>query len=106
VGFGNPLGSDRTSPLLRAVVMTGPNTGKFNSVWYGISNTAGVAYIGVDTGEIEFVGRSKLLGTHNFVFHLPSQDADENGLPDPGVAPVLRYPRPLHSIDTRLPLPQ
>jgi hypothetical protein len=105
VGFGNPLGSDRTSPLLGAVVMTGPTTGKFNSVWYGISNIAGVVYIGVDTGDIEFVG-GKILGTHNLVFYLPDQDADEDGLPDPGEMPAFGYPGPVHTIDTRLPLPR
>ncbi len=105
VGFGNPLGSDRTTPLLGAVVLTGPSTGKFNAIWYGISNTAGLVYIGVDTGEIEFVG-GRILGTHNLVFFLPSQDADNDGLPDPGEVPVSGYPGPVHTIDTRLPLPR
>ena len=105
MGLPSAFVSDRTTPLLGTVVMTGPHSAKFNSTWYGISNTTGLVYIGVNTGDIEFVGSGKIVGTHNLVFYLPSQDADGDGLPDAGQAPAVVYPV-IHTIDTRLPLPQ
>jgi hypothetical protein len=102
--------ADMTSPLLIDVVITGPDTAKFNSIWYGIKKvkglgtTAEVIYIGVNQGELKRVAPNKSEGTHNILFYLASADADHDGLPDPGATPVGGAT--VHTIDTRLPSPQ
>jgi len=86
--------SDENSPLLIDMVMTGPDKGTFNSVWYGLGEVAGgtttteVVYIGVSWGEFRLVAPGRSEVTHNIEFYLPFQDADGDGLPDPGQIPV------------------
>ena len=100
---------DTTSPLLIDIVITGPDTAKFNSIWYGIkkvtglATTAEVVYIGVNRGESRRVAPNRNEGTHNIEFCLASADADHDGLPDPGAVPVAGAT--VHTIDTRLPSP-
>jgi hypothetical protein len=112
VGLYTPPLSDMvdiTSPLLIDVVITGPDTAKFNSVWYGtkkvtgLATTAEVIYIGVNRGDFKRVAPNKSEGTHNIEFYLASADADHDGLPDPGAVPVGGAT--VHTIDTRLPSP-
>jgi hypothetical protein len=99
--------ADKTSPLLIDVVMTGSDTAKFNSIWYGLKaasggmTTAEVVYIGVNWGELKFVAPNKTEGTHHIEFYLPSADADHDGLPDPGAVPIGGAQ--VHTVDTRLP---
>jgi len=99
--------TDKTSPLLVDIVMTGPRAAKFNSVWYGLQEIAGpytnaqVLYIGVNHGEIQFVGPGKAEGTHNIEYYWASQDADNDGLPDPGELPFA-VAGPIHTVETRL----
>jgi hypothetical protein len=106
IAFAGPIPADRGTPLIGESVMTGRDTGKFNSMWYGISNssTPQIAYIGVSSGEIMFVDQGKMVVTHHFYFYLPSADADGDGIPDPGAVPVIP-PVVVVSIDTRLPSP-
>ena len=101
---------DRGSPLLITYEMTGPERGVFNSIWYDIRDlaspsayTAEVVLIGVSNGTFVSLAPNKNLVEHNFEFYLPSQDADGDGLPDPGESPV--YALQVTSIDTRLPSP-
>jgi hypothetical protein len=100
--------TDRTSPLLVDIVMTGPKTAKFNSVWYGLKDIAApvyvdaeVVYIGVNRGEIQFVAPGKAEGTHNIEYYWASQDDDHDGLPDPGELPFAEV-GPIHTLETRL----
>ena len=102
---------DRSSMLLANLVITGPNAGVFNSIWYGLRElpspspvSAEVAWIGMSTGTFEVVAPGKIEVLHNFAFYAPSQDADGDGLPDPGETPV--YTLQLTTLDTRLPLPE
>lgn len=92
--------------------MTGPDTAKFNSVWYGLKTmppgsplSAQIVYIGVNKGEIKFTGPGKLTGSHHIAYYLPTSDVDGDGLPDPGTTPVIG-PIPLTTFDTRLPEPE
>lgn len=111
VGLYTPpldLMADEVSPLLIDLVMTGPNTGTFNSVWYGIKKgvtsvgtTAEIIYIGVNHGEINLVEPGKSENTHNIEFYLAESDADKDGLPDPGAVP-LGPAVVVHTVDTRL----
>jgi len=114
VGFSlAPLfgATDRTSLLMANLVMTGPKTGVFNSVWYGLREvpppspvTDEVLWIGTSTGTFTFVAPGKIEVLHNFAFYAPSADADGDGLPDPDAAPV--HTVQLSTVDTRMPLPR
>jgi hypothetical protein len=98
--------SDSQSPFLLDIVMTGPDTGTFNSVWYGLRAVVGtgvtdeVVYIGVDWGELKCIAPGRTEITHNLEFYLPDADADNDGYPDPGAVPVGGAQ--LHTVDTRL----
>jgi len=98
--------SDSQSPFLLDIVMTGPDTATFNSVWYGLKTIVGAAvteevvYIGVDWGDLKCVAPGKSEITHNIEFYLPDADADNDGYPDPGSVPVGGAQ--VHSVDTRL----
>jgi hypothetical protein len=98
--------ADRTSPLLIDLVVTKPGVIRFNSVWYGLKKvsdgvtTAQIVYIGMNHGEITYVGRDKAEGVHNIEYFLPTQDADDDGLPDPGQLPIGGAT--VHTKETRL----
>jgi len=106
VGFYNEAldeATDKTSPLLIDVVMTGPATAKFNSVWYGIKNepaeimpgltvTGHIVYIGVNRGELQMLAPGKSVGTHTICYYytnLSDVDSDKDGFPDPGATPDM-----------------
>ncbi len=109
VGLSTFPGAVGNSPLIGEVVMTGPRTAKFRSVWYvlgpgGGGLTASILAIGTNNGEIAFEGPGKASGTHHLAFYPPSSDADGDGYPDPGAVPIpLPLPAELYSSDTRLP---
>ena len=93
------------SDMVGQLVMTGPNTAEFTSVWYGMKKGFPfnkVVYIGVNSGQVTFTGPGKAEVTHALAFYAPSTDADGDGLPDPGQAPALCLPS--LSRDTRVPL--
>ena len=102
---------DKTSPILVEIVMTGPRTATYYSIWYGLKDLGGteqithsISLIGVVTGELEFVAPGKVEGTHNFELYHPTQDGDGDGFPDPGETPLAAFP--MYTLDTRLPLPE
>ena len=107
LGGASPIAADSSSPLIGEVVMTGPNSGKFTSLWYGISKTPvpHIVYIGMNNGVILFVDPYNVVGTSNIVFYLPTADADGDGIPDPDAVPIAP-PTTLQTIDTRLSLPR
>jgi hypothetical protein len=92
--------------------MTGPDTARFTTVWYGMKKlppgapvTAMIAYIGVNKGETRFVGPGAAITSHHIAHYLPGADADGDGLPDEGQVPVVG-PISLTTEDTRVPSPQ
>lgn len=103
--------TDRSSMLMANLVLTGPKTGVFNSIWYGLRElppgspiSDEVLWIGTSTGTFTLVDSGKIEVLHNFAFYAPSQDTDGDGLPDPDEVPV--YTMQLNTVDTRLPLPR
>lgn len=105
--------NDSNSPILVNLVMTGPDTASYYAIWYGLKDlgpsdalTAEIVFIGVVSGEIEFVGPGKANGTHNFALYYPWQDDDGDGFPDEGETAPLIFPFPVSTVDTRLPLPE
>jgi hypothetical protein len=98
--------TDRSSPLLIDLVITRPGVVQFNSVWYGLKETSDgvtnsqIMYIGMNHGEITYVGPDKAEGVHNIEYYLPTQDADHDGLPDPGQQPIGGAT--VHTKETRL----
>lgn len=98
---------DVVSPFVIDLVMTSKDTVKFNSVWYGMRElppggptASELVYIGMNWGELKFVAPGRAEGTHNIEYYLPFQDADDDGLPDPGQLPVGGIQ--VHTIDVRL----
>lgn len=99
------------SPLIGEVVMTGPRTAKFSSVWYvlgpgGSGLSASILAIGTNHGEISFEGPGKVSGTHHLAFYAPASDADGDGYPDPDAVPLpLPLPSVIYTTETRVPAP-
>ena len=94
------------SPLVGELVMTGPDTGIFSAVWYGLKQGPPngfdqVVLIGVNSGHVKFTGPGKSEVTHHLGLYAPSTDVDGDGLPDPGQSPAVCLPTT--TIDTRLP---
>jgi hypothetical protein len=110
VGFAIPFMADSASPLIGEAVITGPDTGKFYSVWYGLKRTPGapftdqVVFIGVSSGEFTNVGAGRAVVENTLAIYAPSADADGDGFPDLGATPLLVLP--VTTIDTRLPAPR
>lgn len=104
------LATNRLSQFVGTVAMTGPNTARFTSVWYGVRTTPGpftsqIVYIGMNTGELEMFAPGKSKVTNNLAFYLPTDDEDGDGYPDAGKAPLFVLP-PTFSVDTLLALPR
>ena len=94
------------SPMVGQVTMTGPDTAQFTAVWYGMKKGVPfnqVVCIGVNSGQARFTEPGKSINTNHMAFYAPSADADHDGLPDPGQAPVLCLP-PSVSLETQVPL--
>lgn len=103
---GNPglfLDWEYNTDLVGELVMTGPDTVEFTTVWYGMKRGFPfdqVVLIGVNSGQGKFTGPGKLEGTHNLGMYAPSTDGDGDGLPDPGEAPTFCLPA--RTIDMRV----
>ena len=101
---------DSESPILVSMVMTGPKTGSYSALWYGLKSPGPmspianeIVLIGTVTGELEFVEPGKMIGTHNFKIYYPTADADGDGFPDESATPDCMFQ--LNTVDTRLPMP-
>ena len=102
---------DSESPILVSMVMTGPDTGTYNAMWYGLKNLGStspisneIVLIGTVTGELEFVAPGEMHGTHNFAIYYPTADVDGDGFPDEGTVPDCMFQ--LNTVDKRLPMPK
>lgn len=103
--------SDSSSPILVNIVMTGPRTGHYYAIWYGLKKldppsilSAQIVMIGVVTGELEFVGPGEIHGTHNFALYEPTADGNNDGFPDEGMPTECEFVST--TVDTRLPMPE
>jgi len=102
---------DSNSPILVNMVMTGPDTGSFYAVWYGLKKlgdfdpvTNEIVVIGEVTGELKFVAPGKINASHLFRLYRPDQDKDKDGFPDEDETAVYEFPAT--TVDTRLPMPE
>jgi hypothetical protein len=102
--------SDSESPILVSMVMTGPKTVAYNSVWYGLKDLGpsspmsnALTLIGTVTGDLEVVAPGVMQGTHYFKLYYPDADANGDGFPDEGVPPACVFQ--LNTVDTQLPMP-
>lgn len=109
--LGELFDTDKSSPILISMAMTGPETGVADSVWYGFKAlpppsliTYELVYIGTVDSTFTFVGADKLVGLHNFAIYAAAQDIDGDGLPEPDQAPVYSFQ--VTTQDTRLPSPR
>jgi hypothetical protein len=94
------------SPMVGRVTMTGPDTAEFTCVYYGMKKGFPfnqVVFIGVNSGQCQFVAPDKIINTNHLAFYAPTADADHDGLPDPGQVPALCLPATV-SLETRVPI--
>jgi len=103
--------TDSESPILVSMLMTGPDTVSYNSIWYGLKDldpmspiVNEIVLIGTVTGELEVVAPGKMHGTHNFAIYYPTADVDGDGFPDEGTTPECVFQ--MNTVDTRLPMPE
>jgi len=103
--------TDSQSPILVSMVMTGPDTVSYNSIWYGLEDLGPmspivnqVVLLGTVTGELEVVAPGKMHGTHKFALYYPTADGDGDGFPDETADPACEFQ--LNTVDTRLPMPE
>ena len=103
--------TDSASPILVSMLMTGPDTVSYNSIWYGLKDLGPmspimneIVLIGTVTGELEVVAPGKMHGTHNFAIYYPTADVDGDGFPDEGTTPECVFQ--MNTVDTRLPMPE
>ena len=78
-------------------VRIAPNTFRYKSIIHGIvDNPPGepndYSYIRIDEGVSEFVDCNTQHVTNNLSIYLAEQDADQDGLPDPGESPIIFVP--------------
>ena len=86
-------------------MVTGQDEASYTVANYGIKKVGGVSgivYIAMDSGTIKRISPGKTEVAHNLAIFLATQDADGDGLPDKGQAPIACFP--FTSVDTCLPL--
>lgn len=103
--------SDSESPILVSMVMTGPDTVSYNSIWYGLKDLGpmspisnAITLIGTVTGDLDVVAPGIMHGTHNFAIYYPTADINGDGFPDEGETPACVFQ--LSTVDMRLPMPE
>lgn len=103
--------SDSESPILVSMLMTGPDTVSYNSVWYGLKDLSPmspivneIVLIGTVTGELKVIAPGTMHGTHSFAIYHPTADTDGDGFPDEGATPDCLFQ--MNTVDTRLPMPE
>lgn len=91
--------------LIGQAVVTSPGEAAYTVVEYAMKKVGAIpekVVIIVDSGTVRRIAPGKAEVHHNIALYLPSQDADEDGLPDKGQSPILCLP--FTSLDTRLPI--
>ncbi len=96
------------TPLIGEIVQTGPNTAAFHVYWYEISEGESgefdqIVSIGTVSGVARLVAPGKMELTDNFKIYPASADADGDGIPDEGSAPIASFT--VTTLDTRIPSP-
>ena len=80
------LGLDAVTDEIAEAVATGPNTGKYSGIWYGLAGGR-IVMIFLDNSTFTFDGPSSVV-QHTIDVYLATTDADNDGFPDPGSTPV------------------
>ncbi len=96
------------TPLIGEAVQTGPDPAAFNIYWYDISQGGPgefdqIVSIGTVSGVAKFVAPGKMELTDHFKIYPASADADGDGVPDEGSAPIASFT--VTTLDTRIPSP-
>ena len=93
------LGVDAFTDEIGESVVTGPTTGKYNGIWYGLVGGR-IVTIFLDNSSFTLVSRTQLTIDHTVSVYLAAADADHDGYPDPGSTPVAVLTA--HTVSKRL----
>ncbi|MGE5361589.1 MAG: hypothetical protein ACM3NQ_21445 [Bacteroidales bacterium] len=112
MGFpGSLVPANYTSPLMGELVITGPDTAAFDSLWYWVQKdpdgSSVLVAIGRASGTAVYDEPGKATVTDHFEIYLSGVDADKDGipdcLPDCSASPYLVKSFTVVSHDTRMP---
>ena len=81
-------GLEAVTEEIAEAVVTGVNTEAYNGIWYGLVGGR-TAMIFVDHASITYVTPTEKIVAHTVDAYLATADADNDGYPDPGAAPVV-----------------
>ena len=93
------LGVEAYTDEIGEHVVTGPTTGKYTGIWYGLAGGR-IATIFLDNSSVTFVSPTQLTIEHTVAAYLATADADNDGYPDPGSTPVGVFTA--HTVSKRL----
>jgi len=84
------LGVEAVTEEIGDTVATGPASGEYTGVWYGLVSGRTVS-ICVDNASLTLVSPTQITIEHTVLAYLATADADNDGYPDPGTTPVAAF---------------
>jgi hypothetical protein len=83
-------GCDAVTDEIAEEIVTGPNTGSYSGIWYGLINGQ-IVSIFLDSADITYLSPTEKYISHTVEAYLASTDADNDGYPDPDSLPAAVF---------------